>query len=51
MLWASPAAREPAAKMASEPWTRILLSNRSPSLPQIGVVTVMASIVETTTHV
>src|SRR6476660_2008481 len=41
--WARPAATEPATKTSSESWTSSFLLNRSDNLPQIGVLTVVAS--------
>ena len=38
-----PAAIEPATKTTSDSWTSSFLLNRSDSLPQIGVLTVVAS--------
>ena len=42
-VWAKPAATEPATKIKIDTWTSRFLSNRSASLPQIGVDTVVAS--------
>ena len=51
MLGASIANTEPIEKMTSALCTSSFLENRSASLPQMGVVAVMASSVATTTHV
>ena len=51
MLGAKPAMSEPIEKMTSAVWTSSFLLNRSASLPQMGVVAVIASRVATTTQV
>jgi hypothetical protein len=50
MLSAKPARTEPATKMTMLACTRIFLSNRSASLPQIGVVAALASSAAVMTH-
>ena len=47
----SPATAELSTKMTSAIWTSSFLLNRSESLPQIGVVTVVVSRVAVTTQV
>ena len=51
MLGAKPAISDPMEKMTSADCTSTFLLNRSASLPQIGVVAVIASRVATTTQV
>jgi hypothetical protein len=51
MLGAKPAISDPMEKMTSADCTSTFLLNRSASLPQIGVVAVIASSVATTTQV
>ena len=48
---AKPAISEPIEKITRADWTSTFLSNRSASLPQIGVVAVIASMVATTIQV
>src|SRR4051812_1253677 len=47
----SPAMADPTTKMTRLSWSRNLRSTRSANLPQMGVLTVMASRVEVTTQV
>jgi hypothetical protein len=49
--WERPASTEPSTKIVRASWTRSFLLVRSASLPQIGVVAVVASSVEVTTQV
>ena len=49
--WASPAATDPSTKTTIALWTSTFLLKRSASLPQIGVLTVVASREAVMTHV